>query len=161
MHTLPPLPSISVARAFCGMSNLMLVYDIVVLGLLLVLAGNLVGSLCALRRLDAFTPATRQTQAWPRISVLIPARDEAANISGCLESLLRQDYPNCEILVLDDQSEDDTGAIVRALAKRDVHGRLRLLSGAPLPKGWLGKCHACAELAAAATGEYLLFTDAD
>ena len=139
----------------------MLIYDTAILVLVALLAVNLIGSLVALRQLDGFTPTERAAAGWPRISVLIPARNEAANIGGCLDSLLQQDYPNCEILVLDDESEDGTGALVRDLARRDPRGRLRLLAGGPLPQGWLGKCHACAQLAAAATGDYLLFTDAD
>ena len=128
----------------------------VIVGLLLL---NLCFSLVALRRLEDFVPASRPVAAWPRISVLIPARNEAANIAACLASLQAQTYPNAEILVLDDESTDDTAAIVARLAAADR--RVRLLHGAPLPAGWLGKCHACAQLAAAATGDYLLFTDAD
>lgn len=124
------------------------------------LCGNLVLSLVAFRRLDRSAPARRAAGAWPRIAVLIPARNEAATIGACLRSLLAQEYPNVAILVLDDQSEDDTGAIVTAIAAKD--GRVRLLRGTPLPPGWLGKCHACAQLAnAAADADYLLFTDAD
>ena len=136
-------------------------YDTVIFVVVALLAANLAGSLIALRRLERFMPAARDGQTWPRISVLIPARNEAANIGACLRSLLAQAYPNCEILVLDDASDDGTAAIVRALAVSDAQGRLRLLPGKELPKGWLGKCHACAQLAAAATGDYLLFTDAD
>ncbi|MBA3822658.1 MAG: glycosyltransferase [Ktedonobacterales bacterium] len=139
----------------------MLIYDAVILGVVSVLAVNLIGSLLALRRLDRFTPTARGAAAWPRISVLIPARNEAATIQECLNSLLNQDYPNCEILVLDDESDDATKMIVQDIAQRDPRGRLRLLAGGALPPGWLGKCHACAQLAAAATGDYLLFTDAD
>ncbi len=137
------------------------IFEGVTLGMVALLLLNLLGSLVALRRLDAFRPAQRADGAWPRISVLIPARNEAATIGACLQSLLAQKYPNCEILVLDDQSEDATAAIVADLARADVGQRLRLLPGAPLPKGWLGKCHACAQLASAANGDYLLFTDAD
>ncbi len=84
------------------------------------------------------------------MSVLIPARDEAAAIGACLDSIDR----GCEVLVLDDGSSDDTAA--RAAA----HGA-RVLPGAPLAPGWLGKPHACAQLAAAATGEVFVFLDAD
>ncbi len=139
----------------------MVLLEGVLLGLVGVLGLNLITSLIALRSLGTLTPAARPAFAWPRISVLIPARNEAANIGACLESLLAQDYPNCEILVLDDGSEDATAAIVADFAARDPARRLHLLRGASLPSGWLGKCHACAQLAAAARGEYLLFTDAD
>lgn len=96
---------------------------------------------------------------WPRVSILVPARNEARNIARCVESLLNQSYPDWEIWVLDDDSSDGTHDILSALAARDP--RLRLLAGAPLPQGWLGKTWACHQLAQAATGELLLFVDAD
>ena len=92
-----------------------------------------------------------------RVSVLVPARDEAATIASCLQALLAQDV--AEILVLDDGSTDGTATIAREAAAGDP--RVRVLSGAALPAGWLGKPHACAQLAAAATGEVLVFVDAD
>ena len=97
------------------------------------------------------------TTAAARVSVLVPARDEAARIGACLDALRAQDV--LEILVLDDGSSDGTADAVRAAAEGDP--RVRLLDGAPLPPGWLGKAHACAQLAAAATGDVLAFLDAD
>ncbi len=95
----------------------------------------------------------------PLISVLIPARNEEANIGTCLESLRRQEYPNLEILVLDDASTDGTADIVAGTATEDC--RVRLLRGQPLPSGWAGKPFACHQLAQEARGSWLLFTDAD
>jgi len=95
----------------------------------------------------------------PLVSVLIPARDEGRNIARCVDSLLKQDYPPLEILVLDDGSTDQTAAIVEELAR--THPFLRLLHGRPLPQGWHGKAYACHQLAQVAKGEWLLFTDAD
>src|SRR5262249_40665574 len=77
----------------------------------------------------------------------------------CLESLLALDYDNIEILVLDDESEDETGKIAAEAARGDA--RVRLLKGRPLPEGWIGKCWACRQLSEEAGGEWLLFTDAD
>jgi Glycosyl transferase family 2 len=95
-----------------------------------------------------------------RISVLVPARDEEHRIAGCLATLLDQvGVADLEVLVLDDGSADRTAAIVADLAERDP--RLRLLPGASLPPGWLGKPHACHQLAEAATGRVLVFVDAD
>lgn len=94
-----------------------------------------------------------------RVSVLIPARNEAGNIAATVRSLLAQTYPDMELLVLDDQSSDGTAAAAAAAAAGD--GRFRLLRGDPLPDGWLGKNWACHQLARAANGEALLFTDAD
>ena len=95
----------------------------------------------------------------PLISVCVPARNEARNIGRCLESLVRQRYPNFEILVLDDCSTDATHAIAERYAR--AHPRVRVLRGAPLEPGWIGKPHACQQLGEAARGEWLLFTDAD
>lgn len=95
----------------------------------------------------------------PLVSILVPARNEAANIKRCIRSLLKQDYPNTEIIVLDDNSDDDTSLIVKELAEKNSN--LKLISGKPLKQGWLGKCYACYQLAKHAKGEYLVFTDAD
>jgi chlorobactene glucosyltransferase len=95
----------------------------------------------------------------PNLSVLIPARNEAAVIGQTVHALLRQTYTNFELILLDDQSNDGTGAIALAAANED--SRFRLLSGTPLPPGWLGKNWACYQLSQAATGDYLLFADAD
>jgi chlorobactene glucosyltransferase len=96
-----------------------------------------------------------------RVSVLVPARDEESTIARCLDSLLAQSYGDCEIIVLDDDSSDRTWQIIEGYARR-FPGRVRALQGEPLPReGWYGKPHAMRQLAARATGELLLFTDAD
>ena len=95
----------------------------------------------------------------PLISILIPARNEEENIKRCIISLLKQDYENIEILVLDDNSTDDTARIVLELSQKDP--RIKLYSGEPLKKGWLGKSYACWQLSKHARGDYLIFTDAD
>ncbi len=95
------------------------------------------------------------------VSVLVPARDEEANIARCLDSLLEQSYGRYEIVVLDDQSTDRTWEIVSGYAARHP-GLVRVVRGRPLPReGWCGKPHAMQQLAEHAAGEYLLFTDAD
>ncbi len=95
----------------------------------------------------------------PRVSILVPARNEAETLDRCLSGLAGQEYPDLEIVVLDDRSTDDTAAIARGWAARD--DRMRVVSGAELPDGWVGKAHACHQLAAQATGTLLLFADAD
>jgi len=95
----------------------------------------------------------------PRISVIIPARNEAAGITSVAESVLASEYEPMEVLVVDDRSTDRTGDIVSAMAARDP--RLRLIAGAPLPEGWFGKPWACEQGYRAARGEILVFTDAD
>lgn len=97
--------------------------------------------------------------AAPRVSLLVPARDEAGVIGATVTRLLGQDYPNFELLVLDDHSSDGTAA--RALQAAQGDARLRLLQGQPLPPGWTGKNWACWQLARQAQGELLVFSDAD
>lgn len=94
-----------------------------------------------------------------RISVLIPARNEEENIGACVRSLLGQDYPDFQVIVLNDGSTDGTGKILSELAKAD--SRLKVISGQPLPPEWIGKHWACHQLYRASDGELLLFTDAD
>jgi chlorobactene glucosyltransferase len=107
------------------------------------------------RRLDQYPPA----KEYPFVSVLIPARNEALNIAACVASLLAQDYPDFEVIVLNDDSTDDTSQILAKLAR--INARLKVLKGAPLPDGWLGKHWACHQLDQEASGELILFTDAD
>lgn len=124
--------------------------------LLCLLLGVALWNLLAAPRLEhAGTP-----RALPAVSLLVPARDEAENLRTTLPALLRLEYPVLEILVLDDDSADDTAAVVAAY-RRGVGDRLRLLRGRPLPEGWLGKNWACDQLAEAAAGDVLVFCDAD
>ena len=95
----------------------------------------------------------------PLVSILIPTRDEEANIEACLKSLQNQDYPNFEILVLDDNSTDNTAGIVERMAAED--DRIRFFVSEPLPEGWVGKSFGCYQLAKKARGSWLLFVDAD
>jgi glycosyltransferase involved in cell wall biosynthesis len=93
------------------------------------------------------------------VSILIPARDEASNIADCLDRVLAQGHVVREILVYDDHSADETGKIVTGYRQRDQ--RVALLTPEELPAGWCGKPFACAQLAASASGTWLLFLDAD
>ena len=93
------------------------------------------------------------------LSVIIPARNEAEVIEGCVRSILRSTYAPLEVIVVDDRSTDDTAAIVARLATRD--SRLHLIHGADLPSGWYGKPWALVQGLRASTGEILVFTDAD
>ncbi|MDX2246775.1 MAG: glycosyltransferase family 2 protein [Bacteroidia bacterium] len=95
----------------------------------------------------------------PRLSFLVPARNEAANLPNLFAQIRGLNYPDYELLVLDDHSEDESAALVREESLRDKP--VRLLSGKTLPPGWLGKNFACHQLALAASGDYFLFLDAD
>ncbi len=94
-----------------------------------------------------------------RVSVLLPVRDEAQRVAPCVRALLASRDLHFELLVLDDGSTDSTAEVVRRTARSDP--RMRVLQGTPLAPGWLGKPHACQQLADAAAGDVLVFVDAD
>jgi chlorobactene glucosyltransferase len=96
---------------------------------------------------------------FPLVSVLIPARNEERSIAGCVRSILSQDYPFFEVLVLDDQSSDGTRTVLESMAVS--HPALRILHGEPTTGNQVGKNWACSQLARQAQGELLFFTDAD
>jgi len=96
----------------------------------------------------------------PFVSIIVPARNEEANIGGCVSSLAALEYPAFEVLVVDDESRDRTAEIVETLSPGNA-SQLRLIRGRPLPDGWFGKPWACWQGAAVAQGDLLLFTDAD
>ncbi len=117
-----------------------------------------------LRNLRQFRKAPILDTATPlpagKLSVLVPARNEEANIGACVESILAAEPDGAiEVLVLDDGSTDRTASIVKAIALRD--SRVRLASAPPLPEGWCGKQHACHVLSMLARGRWLVFIDAD
>ena len=93
------------------------------------------------------------------VSVLVPARNEVAVIGSAVRSLLQQSYPCLELLILDDSSEDGTERA--ALEASDNDNRLRIFKGRPIPGGWLAKNWACHQLAGEASGEIIVFADAD
>jgi len=128
-----------------------------VLGVMLLIA---IINARAFPRLQWPTPSEASELNQPfGVSVLIPARNEGAIIGGTVQALLAQHYPNFEIIMLDDYSTDNTRLMAETAARGD--SRLRVLAGAPLPVGWLGKNWACHQLAAAARHDILIFTDAD
>jgi chlorobactene glucosyltransferase len=100
----------------------------------------------------------------PFISVIVPARNEARNIRRCVEALLEQNYPQYELIVVDDRSSDATPRILAELAAQEAaegRNRLHILHGKELTPGWAGKPHTLVQGAAAAQGEWLCFIDAD
>jgi chlorobactene glucosyltransferase len=140
------------------MSHLATLYHwVILIGLLLALSGVLLNLAC-FRGLRPVPPPSGNV---PRVSILVPARNEALNIGPCVRSLLAQDYPNCEVIVLDDHSTDGTGDILRGLGLTENGTFQRVINGAQLPPGWTGKGWACHQLSQQATGEFLFFTDAD
>jgi glycosyltransferase involved in cell wall biosynthesis len=96
----------------------------------------------------------------PSISIIVPARNEARTIEPALRSLLALDYPNYEVIAVNDRSTDTTGEIMERIAS-ESNGRVRVMHIGELPSGWLGKTHAMWRAARVSRAEWLLFTDAD
>ena len=96
---------------------------------------------------------------FPQVSVILPARNEGRYIARCLDSLLAQDYPNFEIIAVNDSSTDRTGEIMKAYAAKD--SRIIHIDASPKPEGWTGKNWACYQGYLHTRGELLMFTDAD
>ena len=106
--------------------------------------------------LDKFENKSKST---PKVSIILPARNEENFIGNCLDSLIKQDYQNYEIIVIDDSSDDSTWKIISEYAK--MNSKIVPVSAKPKPDGWVGKNWACMEGYHKAAGELLLFTDAD
>ena len=106
--------------------------------------------------LDRFDLKHHET---PKLSIIVPARNEEKLISKCLDSLLSQDYKNYEIIAIDDSSNDDTGRIIEEYSRSN--SKIILVKARPKPYDWMGKNWACMEGYQKASGELLLFTDAD
>ncbi|MFL5303984.1 MAG: glycosyltransferase [Polyangia bacterium] len=138
----------------------------IVLGVLLALLAMWVRFAWLFRRVAALPDLRREPAdappaggAWPKLTVVVACRNEAASVRRAVSSLLAQDYPAYEVVAVDDRSEDATGSILRELAA--AHAALRVARVDVLPAGWLGKTNAMHQGAAAATGDWILFTDAD
>jgi len=104
-------------------------------------------------------PSFSPDKVFPKISVIIPARNEECDIAASLRTVLKQHWVDLEIIVVNDHSTDRTGKIVDKIALADP--RVTVIHDPPLKKGWLGKCNAMQHAAAQATSEYLIFADAD
>jgi len=137
----------------------MLYYQYIITAILAAILVNFLINNFLFKNIKSFTLSDEILKSPPLISVLIPARNEEENIRRCLLSLSKQDYPNFEIIVLDDNSLDNTSQVVREMAEKDK--RIKLVSGKPLQAGWMGKCWACQQLSEYANGRYFIFLDAD
>ena len=129
----------------------------------LVLAGWVVQLWLALR-IRAALPPLRDLppparDAWPRVSIVVPARDEGLHVAAALASKRSCGYPSLEVIAIDDRSTDDTGALIDRAAAADP--RVVAVHVTELPDGWLGKVHAMARGLERATGEWVLLSDAD
>lgn len=101
----------------------------------------------------------KNLKKWPRISVIIPARNEADTIEAAMRSRLESDYPNLEIILIDDRSTDNTPEIIEEIAQTD--NRVKAIHIKELPEAWIGKLYAMHTGAKVASGAWLLFSDAD
>ena len=136
-------------------------YSIIIICGLVTLFGLGITVRCvqAQKRVDWLAPSSDPVHHNRKISVIIPARNEEFDIAPALRSVLNQQGVELEVVVVDDHSTDRTGELVDAIARSDA--RVKVLHEPPLTTGWLGKCNAMQHGAAGATGDYLLFTDAD
>jgi len=139
--------------------HLFLLYQYFVLSILVIFLINFILNNIFFKNIASYSLPESFIKRPPLVSIMVPARNEAENIKMCVTSLLKQDYANIEILVLDDNSTDDTSLIVKRIAEKD--SRVKLITGKPLKDGWIGKSYACHQLAKHARGRYFLFTDAD
>lgn len=137
------------------MSNIWINIQVITIVFLLLLLLIALSNTRSFRRLGDYPAPSR----FPRVSILVPARNEERNIAACVRSLLAQDYPDFEVIVIDDESTDRTWEVLGRLTKENKS--LKIRKGEPLPRGWIGKHWACNQLVGVASGELLLFTDAD
>lgn len=134
----------------------MIVYNTIVIIALVLILLNLINNL---RLLSPLSTGKDNLKNFPPVSVLVPARNEEKNIEKCVLSLVKQDYPNFELIILDDNSEDDTYKILCKLKKK--YPLVKIVTGKGVPREWTGKNFACYSLSKYAKGEWFLFTDAD
>jgi len=143
-----------------------LIFDIFIYAVIAILIGicgawiflikSMIDSFRRTPYLDKFENKSKTT---PKVSIILPARNEENFIEDCLDSLIKQDYQNYEIIVIDDSSDDSTWKIISEYAK--TNSKIVPVSAKPKPDGWVGKNWACMEGYHKSTGELLLFTDAD
>jgi cellulose synthase/poly-beta-1,6-N-acetylglucosamine synthase-like glycosyltransferase len=127
-----------------------------ILGLWIYFLGFMIKSFRLAPKLESFNRTSNRS---PKVSVILPARNEERYIARCLDTLLRQDYPDFEIIAINDSSTDRTGQIIQEYSQRD--GRVVYVSAPPKPDGWAGKNWACYQGYLRSEGQVLLFTDAD
>lgn len=122
-----------------------------------------VGVLLARSRMNRLLKPLKELPSHPpQVTIVVPAKDEAARIRECVESVLSQDYPNFTALFIDDRSDDDTGKILDQFAQASP-GKMRVhhIPHGKLPDGWLGKCHALHVGTRDVTSPWLCFVDSD
>lgn len=136
----------------------MIFFHFLVWFLLVLMLANVLANLTVFGRMRRVEPPAEG----PLVSILLPIRDEERNIEECVRALMKQDYPRYELIILDDDSSDASAEIAEGLLQelRDPRISARVIRGEALPEGWVGKNWACHQLAEAASGDFLFFTDA-
>jgi chlorobactene glucosyltransferase len=135
------------------------IYNIIVSFLLFIFFINYLTNSILFKDISGYKLPPEVKKENPLVSILVPARNEEKGIGRCLLSLVKQDYDNIEILVLDDNSTDKTVSIAGDISK--AFENVKLINGKSLPEGWTGKNYACYQLFKKSKGKYLFFTDAD
>ena len=142
------------------MNSLVSIYVLVFCANWIVIYSYLIWSRARLPLFQQETADLPPLQApWPKLSIIIPACNEAEHLESALRSLLAQDYPALELVIINDRSTDATREILNRLAMTDA--RIKAIHITTLPEGWLGKVHALQQGIQQASGDWLLFTDAD
>ncbi len=139
--------------------QIFLYYQYFIIFILFIILINFAVNNLLFKKISSYSLPSGIKGGLPLVSILVPARNEEDNIEKCLNSLLAQDYPLFEIILLDDNSGDSTYDIARKLSEKE--NRLKAIRGKKLKPGWQGKNYACWQLASTAKGDMLLFTDAD
>lgn len=134
---------------------------VIVIGLSALLLLISLGNLIFLPRLESQRTKIIQRKKQPLVSLLVPCRNEEQNIAKLLKSLTSQTYETIQIVLYNDNSTDKTLELLRQEKKKHPSHSIQIINGGKLPKGWVGKNHACFQLAKRAKGKYLCFIDAD
>lgn len=132
-----------------------LLFELGLLGFAIVLFSTSLSNFLSFKKVSEY----KNVKNLPFVSILVPARNEESNIKKCVESLIKQNYPRFELIVLDDNSTDNTLKVLKKQKKK--HRELKIVKGKKLPLDWQGKNWACHQLSRKAKGDLLLFTDAD
>jgi chlorobactene glucosyltransferase len=144
--------------------SITLFLNIILITIMLAILGVWIYLICYLTKSYLYSPRLkdsnmRRFNKFPKVSVILPARNEEKYIAECLRSIANQDYPNFEIIAINDSSADETGQSILRYSK--TNSKVIAVDAGPKPEGWVGKSWACYQGFKKSTGDLLLFTDAD
>jgi glycosyltransferase involved in cell wall biosynthesis len=144
--------------------SITLFLNIILITIMFAILGVWIYLICYLIKSYLYSPRLKDSNMprfnkFPKVSVILPARNEEKYIAECLRSIANQDYPNFEIIVINDCSADETGQSILRHSK--INNKVIAIDAGPKPEGWVGKSWACYQGFKKSTGDLLLFTDAD